>query len=1651
VAKATTGGAQAGDGTSIDEQSAALLVTARASLDAKDNNGAIAALKELVALVDCRPEVRLEAAGLFAAAGAKEEAIGSYLQAGNGFLYDDADMTRARQAFMTAHEIDPVNVDVIFQLGQADVVEGRTQDALAKFIDVLRRSNLKHVPALFEAGCIYQANGQHDQAILAFKKVIDRDKSHSQAFVHMGQLHQTKGMVPEALGYYVHAADIAREAGHVGTARQLLNMVLALDSSNQKARFMLDDLEDHGAEAAEEAAPLAKPIPKAAAAPKPAAKPQAAVQAPAAAAPETATASRAAEQSLAAAKADLAGVSTQRDGIVEEIDRLGAACAELEAELLSRKADAEKSQRQESDDALHAGRDRAELKSELAELAGQRLATELELESVKSTVETLRAEREQAETDIALLRAQSDAATLARAAQEASLRDLESARATAKSEMDALRAQSEAAAQAKGAQEAALRELETKRAGALADVDSLQAQSKVAAEARAAQEKALHELEAARASVKSEMDALLTQSKAAAEAKLAQEAALRDLEGKRAGASADVDALLAQGKTAAQAKAAQEAALHELDAARAAAKLEMETLQAQSKAAAQARAAQETALHELEAARAAAKIEMDSLQAQSKAAAQAKTAQETALHELEAARAAAKAEMDALLAQSKAAAQTKAAQEAALRELEGKRAGAIADVDLLLAQSKEAAQLKAAQESALQELEAARSAAKLEMDALLAQSKAAAQAKAIQEAALRELEGRRTAAKAEMDALDAQKSAAEKLVSDASERSGRVVKAQASVEATIAELTAERETAETAKAAEELALRGIEARRTHAQAELDDLLAQKASAEIATAAAAVAADALAAEEQALKKLVAERKKLDMEVEALHAERAAAEETVLALRAIGDEASREKEATHATIVSDLAKTQTALAELESKKHDLDEAYANSKSLAAAAELKRIEALAGAEKAEAVRAKREADAEALGFKLVALEAALKDTDAKAKQFAGETLALEEISAKVGEQRYAALELQAAKAEAQGELTQLRSNIATAETELTGVRATLDSEQRRQPAQAGPHADAVVATVPPEVCGESLRTIENLAAEGEIPFEVAAELAGLIHEGRAVEALRVARARANVVAAPGAFLLAVGDLSRDLGDVNRARDAYRLMASLDPKKASLSHARLGELFLTFADQSTAAALQRDDAHFASEKDPAAALETYADLVARFPDDPQFREELGALHEKVGNKLAAGVAYGAAMVLYLGSDDHVRANELVPRLLAVRPDDGAALELAARAYDRAGRSAESAAMLDRALAAYGLQHHASDVERVCRQLAETAEDPVPYRRELAKLLQAVGDRSGAIEQLIEAAERLVQWSRGQEALAALKDAEALAGDDPIFAERISALKLKAADAVKAVDESVRGDLFLSKGEFEKAADAYRRAVAENPNDAGASYQLACLLTDHFPDYDTAEKLLETAAAIRPGHTATRYRLAVVKAARGEIGQAIELLIALARFDDANADFIEQFVARLERTAESGDVAAKYNLGIAYRELGRVEEALVILQSIQREPEFVVRCLNAIGLCLRRQGLDTAAAKRFQKAIETSGFPEGQYNDALYNLGDLYESKTDQESLALSLSSFEELYARDCTYRDVADKIRSVKNKIGSVEGPKVKRLPTRSAEISN
>lgn len=184
------------------------------------------------------------AAQRFERSGDASQAIRCYLAAGTSFLNDASDTDRARQSFAAAAALDPKNLDALFQLGHTDMIEGKLRDALTKFQDVVRKSGDTHVAAMFEVGSIFQELGKYDQAILAFRKVLARDRTNVQAIVNVARRLQAMGMRPEALGYYVKAAETAFEAKQFGTCRQLLNLILSIDPLNSKARSMFAELSD---------------------------------------------------------------------------------------------------------------------------------------------------------------------------------------------------------------------------------------------------------------------------------------------------------------------------------------------------------------------------------------------------------------------------------------------------------------------------------------------------------------------------------------------------------------------------------------------------------------------------------------------------------------------------------------------------------------------------------------------------------------------------------------------------------------------------------------------------------------------------------------------------------------------------------------------------------------------------------------------------------------------------------------------------------------------------------------------------------------------------------------------------------------------------------------------------------------------------------------------------------------------------------------------------------------------------------------------------------------------------------------------------------------------------------------------------------------
>src|SRR5579864_3001578 len=449
------------------------IARAREQLSKGDSDGAAATLRQLVKQADLSLNTRVEAAKLLNTAGAQTDAINVYLDIGRKAL-EAGDVPAARTSLSAAHTLDQKNYDALFELGRADLAEGKKEEALAKFVEVLRKSNLRHLPALYEAAVLYEADGQSDQAILAYKKIAERDRHHVPTLTRLAVMHRKKGQLGEALGYYIAAARAAFQTMHFAEARKLVDEAMQIEDDNWEARRLLADINKADPEpaTAKEARPSAaapaRPAPPAPApqparpasaspvqplrqpAVQPATQPQArpaTAPAPAAQsvqpvrpAPQPAQAVQPVAQPVQPAVRP-APSATAAPPPKPTVPSLPSPPQESEKHMPPEEIDLELppevtllEKQSEVTSKL------AQITAEVAEAYKKRVAVERELKQAMAALEALNAQRGGVENAIADLKQQLDAVAQTKAAEDKSLADVRSKLETSRSDLEKLAA-----------------------------------------------------------------------------------------------------------------------------------------------------------------------------------------------------------------------------------------------------------------------------------------------------------------------------------------------------------------------------------------------------------------------------------------------------------------------------------------------------------------------------------------------------------------------------------------------------------------------------------------------------------------------------------------------------------------------------------------------------------------------------------------------------------------------------------------------------------------------------------------------------------------------------------------------------------------------------------------------------------------------------------------------------------------------------------------------------------------------------------------------------------------------------------------------------------------------------------------------------------
>ena len=145
--------------------------------------------------------------------------------------------------------------------------------------------------------------------------------------------------------------------------------------------------------------------------------------------------------------------------------------------------------------------------------------------------------------------------------------------------------------------------------------------------------------------------------------------------------------------------------------------------------------------------------------------------------------------------------------------------------------------------------------------------------------------------------------------------------------------------------------------------------------------------------------------------------------------------------------------------------------------------------------------------------------------------------------------------------------------------------------------------------------------------------------------------------------------------------------------------------------------------------------------------------------------------------------------------------------------------------------------------------------------------------------------------------------------------------------------------------------------------------------------------------------------------------------------------EVFDEFRAELgEMGAEDEDLETHYNLGIAFREMGLLEEAISEFQKVAKASDrgrafrYTMQCCTLLGLAFMEKGQPAIAAIWYERALRTPNMDPESTLALRYDLGVAQESAGELDA---ALKSFSQVYAMNIDYRDVAERIAALQKPI--------------------
>jgi len=371
-------------------------------------------------------------------------------------------------------------------------------------------------------------------------------------------------------------------------------------------------------------------------------------------------------------------------------------------------------------------------------------------------------------------------------------------------------------------------------------------------------------------------------------------------------------------------------------------------------------------------------------------------------------------------------------------------------------------------------------------------------------------------------------------------------------------------------------------------------------------------------------------------------------------------------------------------------------------------------------------------------------------------------------------------------------------------------------------------------------------------------------------------------------------------------------------------------------------------------------------------------------------------------------------------------------------------------------------------------------AESPAPVERmagweeqraQAERLLEA-GDRAAGVRLLEQVATELERIGDLERALTIIDELIRLSPDSIRHHQKRVELAFRSSDRAKLIDAYLElGDALFRSGEERKARVVYQRVLELAPDDPRAQAAVESVSSMSPPTGSGAIQAIPAPPAdvrqsppARDPHGAAAHGSTNGSRASNGIsappqsrkpspldrtaanGEFVDLgdwlrsgespkstrMIAEEKppTGDEQADFqemLKRFKQGVAENVDDEDFESHYDLGVAYKEMGLIDEAVAEFQKALRGHTNRVRSYEALGQCFVEKGQYHVAASVLSRAIALGEGDDHHLVGVLYLLGRAKEELSRDRD---ALDYYQRVFAVDIEFRDVADRISAIERK---------------------